>query len=349
ALEGLGRYSEAIKAWQQTYRFELAHFGMSNNETTLALSGWASAEYRAGHWHAARDRFAQVLTRYARHGGKPQITQLSAAIKLCFLEGLMAHRVAAAQRCRAAKNMAAATFGNHSPGYGDAIESTGIGLLEVGDVDAAQAALLHARKLYGNARQNLQRVGRVDSFLALIDILHGDNAQARDRLIPAIAGLRTRDFPLPPALAQARLLLACDAAPSPVCPRKLGAQVATSLATQAYASNPRALEIRIALARLALKHGQAAAAESRLRDGIAKAQYELDAHHPQRLEAQLWLALAEARQGQCVAAHIQADDTIHTLRANHLAAHPLLAAARSALRHETRCGDLLPASPMPAD
>ena len=71
ALEGLERYEEAIPMWQKTYRFELAHVGPDSNETTLAMSGWASAEWRAGHWTQAHRLFTRTLAAYARVGGKP--------------------------------------------------------------------------------------------------------------------------------------------------------------------------------------------------------------------------------------------------------------------------------------
>ncbi|HKV64900.1 MAG TPA: serine/threonine-protein kinase, partial [Rhodanobacteraceae bacterium] len=98
-LEGLERYEEAIPMWRKTRQFELAHFGPDSNETTLALSGWASAEWRAGHWTEAHKLFTQALAAYARIGGKPQVTQVYAAQKACVLDGTRADRASASKDC----------------------------------------------------------------------------------------------------------------------------------------------------------------------------------------------------------------------------------------------------------
>jgi serine/threonine-protein kinase len=176
------------------------------------------------------------------------------------------------------------------------------------------------------------RIGRVDSELAGIDLLEGHPALARERLPGAIAGLRTRRYPMPPLIAEARLLLACTQSPGPQCPHALEATVERDLAAVAPGNDPQRLWVDLLLAQAELAHGQADRARARLAAAIPRASGELPPAHPRRLAAQLWLAVATARGGDCVHAAVQARAAQAIIEANGLAAHPRLAGVGALLR-----------------
>jgi serine/threonine-protein kinase len=342
ALEGLGHYDEAIAMWRRTWQFELAHFGPSSNESTLALAGLASSTYRAGHWTQAHALFAQALAMYARNGGRPQLTQVYAAQKACVLEGLRADRASAQARCRQAQAWSAGGFGAGTALHGDSLEATAFGVLEAGDLAGARKLFDAARPLYGSDPANRMRIGRVDSELAGIDLLEGHPALARERLPGAIAGLRTRDYPMPPLIAEARLLLACSRSPGPQCPDTLGATVDRDLAAVTPRNDPQLLWVHLLLAQAELAHGEPGRAKARLAAAISRASRELPPAHPRRLAAQLWLAVAAASGGDCADAAAQAGAAQAIIDANALASHPELVAAGVLLRRPiASCGALL--------
>ncbi|KAA0068307.1 serine/threonine-protein kinase [Rhodanobacter sp. T12-5] len=332
ALEGLERYDEAIGMWRKTWQFELAHFGSSSNESTLALAGWASSAYRAGHWTQAHALFAKALAMYARNGGRLQLTQVYAAQKACVLEGLRADRASAQARCRQAQAWSAGGFGADSALHGDSLEATAFGEVEAGDLAGARKLFEAARQRYGSDPANRMRIGRVDSELAGIALLEGQPALARALLPEAIAGLRTRKYRMPPLIAEARLLLACSRSPGPQCPQALQATVDRDLAAVASRSDPQLLWVHTLLAQVELEHGEAGRARARLAVAIPRASHELPAAHPRRLAAQLWLAVAAARSGDCAYATAQTKAVRAITEAADLASHPELASASALLR-----------------
>ena len=341
ALEGLERYDEAIPMWRKTYQFELAHLGAYSNETTLALAGLASSEYRAGHWRQAHVLFTQALTMYARNGSEPQITRVYAAQKACVLDGLRADRPGAARDCQHAQELSAG-FGADQPLHGDSLEATAFGEIESGDFANAKKLFAQARKLYGNDPANRMRVGRVDSELAGIALLEGKPEVARELLPDAIAGLRTRKYNIPPLIAEARLLLACAESPAPQCPHNLQGTVEQHLAEVAGRHDPLLLWVYTLLAQVELQKGEPVQARVHLEHAIQQASAELPPTHPRRLTAQLWLAVAEARAGDCSDATQQAQGARKIMDANGLTSHPELAGARAALSQPVAsCGVVL--------
>lgn len=342
ALEGLERYDEAIPMWRKTWQFELAHFGPSSSQTTLALAGLASSSFRAGHWTQAHALFGQALAMYARNGNAPQLTQVYAAQKACVLEGLRADHASAQARCGQAQAWSAAGFGADTALHGDSLEATAFGEVEAGDLVAARKLFDAARKLYGSDPANRMRIGRVDSELAGIALLEGQPAVARELLPEAIAGLRTRKYRMPPLIAEARLLLACTRTPATPCPPDLQATVEHDLAAVASRNDPQLLWVHTLLAQVELAHDQAGAARARLTAAIPRAAGELPPAHPRRLAAQLWLAVAAARSGDCADAEAQARAASATIQLGGLAAHPELASPSTLLRHPlASCGPLL--------
>lgn len=342
ALEGLERYDEAIRMWQKTRQFEVAHFGPYSNESTLALAGWASSEWRAGHWTQAHKLFAQALTMYARIGGRPQITQVYAAQKACVLDGMRADRAGALDNCKLAQTLSATGFGADTPLHGDSLEATAFGEVEAGNLVSAKELFAQARKLYGNDPANRMRNGRVDSELAGIALLEGKPAVARELLPDAITSLRTRAYKVPPLIAEARLLLACTESPDPQCPGDLQATVEHHLAEVAGRDDPLLLWVQTLLAQVELQHGKPDQARARLALAIQRASAELKPAHPRRLAAQLWLAVAAARVGDCAYATAQARAARTIINANDLASHPELTGARAALRQPiASCGVVL--------
>jgi serine/threonine-protein kinase len=341
-LEGLERYDEAIPMWQKTHRFELAHFGPDSNETTLAMAGWASAEWRAGHWAQAHKLFTQALAAYARIGGKPQVTRVYAAQKACVLDGTRADHASAVRDCALAQKLSAEGFGADTPLHGDSLEATALGEIEAGHFDRAKALLEQARKLYGDAPANRMRVGRADSELAGIALLEGQPALARALLPGAIADLRTRAYRVPPLIAEARLLLACTQSPGPQCPAGLQAIVERDLAAVSGRGDPMLLWVQTLLARVELLQHQPGPARVRLAQAIQRASGELQPSHPRRVAARLWLALATAQAGDCTGAGAQVQAARAIIAANGLASHPELASPRAGLDHPVgACGVLM--------
>jgi serine/threonine-protein kinase len=329
-LEGLEHYDEAIRMWRKTRQFELAHFGPYSNESTLALAGWASSEWRAGHWTEAHKLFTQALAMYLRNGGQPQLTMVYAAQKACVLDGLRADRAGASKDCRLARTWSAEGFGADTPLHGDSLEGEAFGTLEFGDIAGAKRLFAQAKALYGTSPANRMRVGRVDSELAGIALLEGKPAVARWLLPAAITALRTRAYKVPPLVAEARLLLACTESPGPQCPEDLQASVDDDLAAVAGRDDPVLLWVQTLLARVELLHGKPGSARVRLEQALRRAEPELQPSHPRRLSAQLWLAAAEARAGDCPGAAAQGQAARKLIDANHLASHLELAAASAA-------------------
>ncbi|MBN8734668.1 MAG: protein kinase [Xanthomonadales bacterium] len=341
-LEGLERYDEAIRMWRKTREFELAHFGPYSNESTLALAGWASSEWRAGHWTRAHALFTQALAAYAHIGSKPQVTEVYTAQKACVLDGLRADRASAAKDCALAQKLSAEGFGADTALHGDSLEATAFGEIEAGDFGTAKALFGKARKLYGNVPANRMRLGRVDSELAGIALLEGDPARARALLPDAIAGLRTRAYRMPPLIAEARLLLACTESPGPQCPADLHATVERHLSEVAGRDDPMLLWLHTLLAQVELRQGKPGAARDRLQQAIRRAGAELQPSHPRLLAARLWLAVAVAQTGDCPGATMQAQAARGIIDVHHLASHPGLAGVQAALRDDVgSCGNLL--------
>lgn len=342
ALEGLERYEEAIPMWRKTYDFERAHFGPDSNETTLAVAGWASSEWRAGHWTEAHRLFTQALAGYARIGGNPQVAQVYTAQKACVLDGMRADHASAAKDCALAQKLSADGFGADTPLHGDSLETTALGEIEAGNPDGAKALLARARKLYGDDPANRMRVGRVDSELAGIALLQGHPALARQLLPAAVTNLRTRGWRIPPLLAEARLLLACTQSPGPQCPPDLQAAVDRHLAEVVGRADPMLLWVQTLRAQVELLHHQPGQARTRLALAIQHASTELPPAHPRRLAAQLWLAVATAQAGACADAAAQVQSARAIIAANGLAVHPELAGAQAALRQPVgACGVLM--------
>jgi serine/threonine-protein kinase len=295
------------------------------------MAGWASSEWRAGHWAEAHRLFTQALAMYARIGGKPQVTQVYAAQKACVLDGTRVDLASAAKDCALAQKLSAEGFGADTPLHGDSLEATAFGEIEAGDLERARTLLTQARTLYGDAPANRMRVGRVDSELAGIALLKDQPVLARRLLPDAITDLRTRSYKLPPLLAEARLLLACTQAPGPECPSGLQATVDWHLAEVAGRADPMLLWVQTLRARVELLHHQPDPARTRLAQAIQRAGSELQPAHPRRLGAQLWLAVATAQAGDCKGAIAQMHAARAIIDANGLAAHPELAGARAAL------------------
>jgi len=342
ALEGVEQYEEASAMYQKAWRFELAHFGPYSKETTLALAGWASTEWRAGHWKQAHRLFTQTLATYARLGGKPEIGQVYTAQKACVLDGLRADRVSANKDCALAQSLSLTGFGADTGLHGDSLESTAFGAIEAGDFDRAKRLLEQSRELYGDDPANRMRIGRVDSELAGIALLQGQPEVARALLPDAIAGLRTRAWKVPPLLAEARLLLACAQSPGPQCANDLQASVDRDLARVAARPDPQLLWVQTLLAQTELRRGQAANARERLARAIERAGVELQPEHPRMLTARLWLAIADAKMGDCGDANTQLQAARKLIDANGLGSHPEFAVALGALHQPIAgCGVLL--------
>jgi serine/threonine-protein kinase len=175
------------------------------------------------------------------------------------------------------------------------------------------------------------RIGRVDSELAGIDLLESHAEQARTLLPPAIAGLRTRSQPMPPLVAEARLLLACTEAPGTGCPDDLQATVDRDLAAAVPRNDPQLLWVRTLRAQVELRHGKPELARTGLATAIENASRELPPTHPRQLAAQLWLAIATARTGDCAAASARASAARRIIEASRLDGHPVLAGPEAML------------------
>ncbi|HWG11223.1 MAG TPA: serine/threonine-protein kinase [Rhodanobacteraceae bacterium] len=341
-LEGLERYDESIAMWEKTYRFQLAHLGPYSNETTLAMAGRASAEWRAGHWKRAHELFTRALAMYARNGGKPQVTQVYAAQKACALDGQMVDSVSARRDCGLAQTLSATAFGADSALHGDSLETAAFGDIEAGDLARAKQLFWESRKLYGDDPASRMRIARVDSELAGIALLEGKPATARELLPSAIAGLRTRPYKMPPLIAEARLLLACAQSPGPQCQDDLQARVDRDLAEVAARSDPQLLWVQTLIAQVELRHGEAAQARARLSQAVERAGIELQPAHPRMLTARLWLSVAAAQAGDCVGAKAQSQAVWKLIDANHLVSHPEFTGADAALhRPIAGCGAVL--------
>ncbi len=338
ALEGLERYDEATAAYEKTYRFMLAHQGSASSETALALGGWASTEFRAGHWTVANRVFDRALAAFARADAPPQLTYIYIAIKGCFLSGLRVDRQMMSERCDLADALTARGFGSDSALYGDALEMRATGLLEGGDLVGARSLLDRARILYGGDPANRMRNGRADSEIAAIQLLEGHPENARALLPNAIEQLRTRPYLIPPLVAEARLLLACSQSPGVECVAGLETRVVEHRNAVAERDNPELLWVDTILARLQLQRGETTATRRRLSTAVAKASAELDPSHPRRIESQLWLALADARAGDCERAIARTHALFAMISSSGMANHPFFVASREALRKETTCG-----------
>ena len=340
ALEGAARYNEAAAAWHQGYLINLRHLGPDSTITASSLHGEASSLWRAGRWSDAHERFIRTSAMLARIGGKPQFLHAIQAGKLCALEGTLANRQAAAQRCAQARRLTRQAYTEDHPIYADASVSSAIGLIEVGDLDGARALLQSARGKYSSQHHDAMRRGRLDSELAAIALLEHHPAQARQLLDSAARDLRSRAYWTLPLIAEARQLLACTQAPAADCPPQLETRLIAHAAHRAPTAHPQLLLVDTILARVALRRADHAAATERLDTSIQRSRRELRNDHPRILEARLWRALAATRRGDCQAAAAERTEVDALQRNAWPGGHPFLEDARAALDADGRCPGL---------
>ncbi len=337
ALEGAARYDEAAVAWHQGYLVNLRHLGPDSSVTANSLHGEASSLWRAGHWRAAHARFIHTSNMLARIGGKPRFLHAIQAGKLCALEGGLANREAAALRCAEARRVTREAYTENHPIYADALVSSAIGLIEVGDLDAARAMLEQARGKYGNDSHDALRRGRLGSELAAIALLEHQPRLARPLLATAAVDLRSRAYWVLPLIAEARQLLACTQAPGAGCATGLEARLMARADDRATTAHPQLVVVDTILARVALQRGDPVIAASRLTASIQRSRRELRGDHPRILEARLWRALASANRGDCAAAAAEMAEVKALQRVAFPRGHPFLDAPSAGLGSTGQC------------
>ena len=289
ALEAMGQYRQSILAYESAYAIQLARLGPDSTETTLTLAGLASSYWRAGQWRRARGLFQQAMDRFDHVGGKAQLVQIYAVVKLCMLEHWLAHVAEAEQTCTKARTLTAASLGRNSASFGDIESAEFEGDLELGDLTKAHAAYLLANALYPPTVANRLRRGRLQSSYAEWLLRQGRWDEARKLLPEAISDISTRPHKIPLLLAQARLLFACDKSPGPECSMGLRGDYEATLAAVADLDHPQTLIAETLIAQIDLPVDSAKPME-RLRAVIAKVETELGVTHPRMLAAREVLA-----------------------------------------------------------
>lgn len=291
ALEAMGRYRQAIAAYESAYAIQLARLGPDNAETTNTLAGLASSYWRAGQWRHARALFRQATDNFDRVGGNAQIVQLYAVVKLCMLEHWLAHAAEARQVCTKARALTAASLGPESELLGDIESAEFEGALELGDLPTAREAYLRANALYPSSVANRLRRGRLQSSYAEWLMRQGRWEEARKLLPAAISDISMRPHKIPLLLAQARLLFACKKSFGPECSTDLRESYDASLTAVADLDHPQTLVAETLIAQIDMPI-DSAKATARLRAVISKVEAELGPTHPRMLAAREVLASA---------------------------------------------------------
>jgi serine/threonine protein kinase/tetratricopeptide (TPR) repeat protein len=328
-----GHLDDVIDAYRHAYRIDLARSGPDSSFSAIGRRNLSVAELLAGRLRAAR---ADLLAVEPIFQAPPNNKR---DVNVYYWQGRcsLANDIGDEKSDEACNHALRATQEIVSP---DNVELNASTLriraqwdIDHGEFDAARRRVQQASELVA-ASGNSVLIGAEDYLSALLDLAAGDGANSARRFSDAIRNLGHYypEHMRLNALALRALVCSQNAGLPPTsCPSDADSAARIELDAQTLRWHPRLLTADIALARIDLQRGHAAAAAERLRNAIEHTKAEVDANQIHRVEAQLWLIVAEGELGDCVRAKSDAATIETLLVGNGLNQHPALAAARSQL------------------
>jgi serine/threonine-protein kinase len=333
-----GHHDEAIDAFRHAHAIQLARAGPDSIDTAIARGNLAHAELLAGRLKAA---YADFLAVEPVFDAAPNNKRNRNAYywqdrcQLAIARDAQTAEPACLRSLQATRELLAADVGRSSR----ALRLDGLWKIELGRFDDARNALQQASALLGVNGQ-APWLGYIDYGLAVLDQAEGQSAQALSGLSRALEHIG-HDYPPYTRLNALSLrALICAAERNAVgafCPADAQTLAATELDAQSDRWNPLLLPAHVALARIELTSARAAAAVTRLRNVIDRAQPDVEPAQMHLVEARLWLAAAEAQAGDCGRSLADAATAGALIDQNGLRDHPLLAAAQAQLQGERAC------------
>jgi serine/threonine-protein kinase len=301
-LEAAGRFDEAASAYQRSYEIDLKYREPESYPVLGGLANWGSALERAGHVARARDLFARALLGMEKIGGKPRLTKIVTAQKLCAADTMLFDTAAAARDCARMFAIDAEASGQAAAVHADSLRMETRRLLAAGRLGEAREMARRALDAYGDARESLTRRGLLLGTRAEIAWLEADAAAARDDALAARALTAAHRNSSVGIAADGLTALACAAAPSAACPADIDSTFAAEVERNAANPHPRMLLAWTALARRQLARGDAAHALATLDRGIESIRGEVGNDNALLRTALAWRSVALAAQGRCTEA-----------------------------------------------
>jgi len=298
ALEGIGDFTEAAKAYARVYQSRVALLGADNGRSAGTLGSLGAAELMAGELLKAQHDLRAAMQVFDGLGGKPRAGHVAVAQQACTVETVLGSRMAQAA-CAHAVELARASEDPPGNSVARALRVQGVQMLQNGDLEAAKLALDESAAMFtADAPANWR--GRTDIAAGELALLRGDNGEASERLSRGIERLGAGYPPYLPRYGSALLALACAGVQTPHCLTHASAQAVSALDSDPYGWNALLLPAHIAVARIDLVAGDAKAATARLREAIREAQTQgLADDQRYLLSAQLWLAVSSVDSANC--------------------------------------------------
>jgi serine/threonine protein kinase/tetratricopeptide (TPR) repeat protein len=345
ALEAVGRFDEAIDAYEKCLELDDRGRDPRSLERTLPLGNLAQAEFNAGRLTSARRHFEQSLAIHAEVAlEKPTRTHLGQLGMLAATEQSLGELERATAVASTYQALAMLTPPNQND---RAIAQRQIAALAFehgrlqdarNGLDSLEALTEPLSPLSRKRSLSVRDLQRAE--LALLDS-HADQAAVlAQRAVEVMKLGMYPPFPLP--YGQALLAQACSTSRVPACAGDTYAVAAEALAKPNYRDHPTMLGAHVALARTELGRGDVETAVVRLRSAAAAAiERGVIVGSPRVAQVRIWLAVALARKGDCTGA-AQALAAASTAD-SEWPDHPLIAEGHTAYRTSNAC--LPPASP----
>jgi serine/threonine protein kinase/tetratricopeptide (TPR) repeat protein len=335
ALEALGRFDEAIVAYQRALDLDDRYAGHRDQQRVAPLGNLAQTLFNAGRLSEARPRLAEVQALYADAGFERPPRGMLGSLAILLETDLALGRLDSAAGLAAHYTTLAALSPPTDRDRANATVRAARVAFERGDHAAARDALAGLDdQLAPLDAFSQSRVGAWRSLiLAELALVQGRAGDAVPLAQATVDGFGSGMYP-PYAIAYARALrdLACAeaAADAPACAGAAGEALPVLLDRPPNDRHPALLPAHVALARIELRRGEAAAAMARIERAIGRAiAGGVEAQAPRVRQAQAWHAAAAALSGACEVAQrsLQASRTAPSAGAP---AHPLVAQAWAA-------------------
>ncbi len=286
--------------------FQKAHdlFAQAKGEsyvTATSLANVGGVLFRLGRWQEGLSSQQASREMFRRIGIDSHQMLSQVLMGICETAAQLELDSQAGPACDEAVAMIAHIQGESHPRFARALTLRAAAETGAANFAAAQVDLDRAHAVVAaNTGDPTPAFRAFDGIAARVDRLHGDYAQLRAHLGPAMAALGTHGPPSP--VLPAWFALACERAPGDGCGGAEMERARQALADPKFAQHPDQLPARTALAQIDLLHGDADQAIARIEQGLVIATPELGDKHSWVGEAHLVLGDARKALGDTAAA-----------------------------------------------
>ncbi len=269
--------------------------------TATSLANIGGVQFRLGRWREGLSSQQASREMFRRLGIDSHQMLSQVLMGICESAAELELDAQAGPACDEAVAMIAHIQGESHPRFARALTLRAAAEISAANFAAAQVDLDRAHAVVAtNTGDPTPAFRAFDVIAARMDRLHGDYAQLRAHLGPAMAALGTHGPPSP--VLPAWFALACERAPGDGCGGTEMERARQALADPKFAHHPDQLPARIALAQIDLQHGDANQAIARIEQGLVIAAPELGDKHAWVGEAHLVLGDARKALGDTAAA-----------------------------------------------